>query len=331
MKNTILYIVVPCYNEEQVIRDSAQLLYNRLLELKQKEIVSSKSKILFVNDGSRDKTKSILIDICKSNDDCLLINFVKNFGHQNAVLAGINYSEKFADAVISIDADLQQDINAIEDFVRLYDKGNDVVYGIRNDRKTDAFFKRISATLFYKVMRILGCDIIENSADYRLLSKRAAQTLGEYTETNLFLRGLIPFMGFQSDVVYFDVRERQKGESKYTFNKMLTLAIDGITSFSIRPIRFITLLGMIICVLSVAMIVYSIITYLQGGIVPGYTTNVVSTWLMGGLLMFSIGVIGEYIGKIYIETKKRPRYIVESSILHKNTDKEQKDEDAIAE
>ncbi|NBH82387.1 glycosyltransferase [bacterium C-53] len=320
MKNTILYIVVPCYNEEEIIKDSVKILRNKLKQLKEEEIINSESKILFVNDGSRDKTKYILIDICRANNDCLLINFVKNFGHQNSVLAGINYSSECADAIISIDADLQQDINAIEDFVKLYDQGNDIVYGVRNNRKTDGLFKRFSALLFYKIMQILGCNIITNSADYRLMSQKAAQTLEQYTETNIFLRGLILFMGFQSDIVYFDVKEREKGKSKYTVSKMISLAIDGITSFSVRPIRFITLLGLIICMLSIGMITYSIVTYLQGGIVPGYTTNVVSTWFMGGLLMFSIGIIGEYIGKIYIETKKRPRYIIESAILNKETE-----------
>lgn len=319
MRDTKLYIVVPCYNEEEVIEDSASKLLTKMNELIKNEIIGQGSKVIFVNDGSRDKTEEKLHHLCEKNSEFGVINFVKNFGHQSAILAGMLFSTEYADAVITIDADLQQDIDAIERFVQAYDKGADVVYGVRNNRDTDGIFKRVSATVFYRLMHLLGANVLANSADYRLLSQRAVKALAEYGETSLFLRGLIPFMGFSSDIVYFDVKNREKGTSKYTFSKMLNLAIDGITSFSNRPLHMISGLGGLMILFSIGMIVYSLIVYFKGGAVAGYTTTVVSIWLVGGLLMFSLGVIGEYVGKIYIETKKRPRYMIESCIF-KNDD-----------
>ncbi|WP_286080062.1 glycosyltransferase family 2 protein [Parablautia intestinalis] len=310
----ILYLVVPCYNEEEIIEWSAKNLLEKINELIERHLISNESKIIFVNDGSRDKTFEILAKLCKDEIKFILINFTRNFGHQNAILAGMLFSKDFSDAVITIDADLQQDINAIELFVLCYLKGCDVVYGVRNSRETDGLFKRASANMFYWLMHLLGCDVVANSADYRLMSKRALQTLAEYNETNLFLRGLIPLMGFQSDIVYFDVKPRKGGKSKYSLKKMITLAIDGITSLSIKPIRFVTALGMCMCVFAIFMIIFSLCTWIIKGAVPGYTTTVISTWLVGGAILLSEGIIGEYIGKMYFETKKRPRFIIESII-----------------
>jgi glycosyltransferase involved in cell wall biosynthesis len=315
MQDTKLFVVVPCYNEEEVIKDSAEQLLSKLHELISQNRISDKSVILFVNDGSKDATKTMLLELCEAHSECACINFMKNYGHQSAILAGMLFAKDYADAVITIDADLQQDINAMADFVEAYDKGADVVYGVRNDRKTDGPLKRWTATLFYGLMHWLGVNIIANSADYRLLSKKAVIALDGYKETALFLRGLIPFMGLPSDVVYFDVKERQKGKSKYTFSKMLNLALDGITSFSIKPLHIILTVGVIMICFAILMILYSIIDYFVGNPVAGYTTMVISIWLVGGILMLSMGVIGEYIGKIYQESKKRPRYVIESCIF----------------
>lgn len=309
-----LYLVVPCYNEEEIIECSARTLLKKMDELVENRLILVDSKIVFVNDGSKDKTFEILSSLCRNEDRCVLISFTKNFGHQNAILAGMMFSREFADAVITIDADLQQDIQAIGEFLSAYEKGCDVVYGVRKDRDSDGLFKKASANLFYGLMRLLGCDVLANSADYRLMSRKALETLSEYSEANLFLRGLIPLMGFRSDIVYFDVKPREGGKSKYSLKKMITLAIDGITSLSIKPIRFVTFLGLGMCLFAVFMIIFSIYTWIHEGAVPGYTTTVISTWLVGGAILLSEGIIGEYIGKMYFETKKRPRYIIDSVI-----------------
>lgn len=314
MSIPILYIVVPCYNEEEIIVWATEQLRSKLNSLKNYQKISLQSKILFVNDGSSDRTCEILEEICRSNEETMLISFTKNFGHQNAILAGMIYAKDYADAVITIDADLQQDINAIDLFLDKYMVGADVVYGIRNNRKTDGFFKKKSAELFYGLMKVFGCNVTANSADYRLMSKRALETLALYTESNLFLRGLIPTLGFRSDVVYFDVYERKAGISKYSLKKMITLALDGITSLTISPIRFVTIMGIILCLFAVFMIIYSIAIWATVGAVPGYTTTTISIWLVGGIMMLSQGIIGEYIGKTYFEVKKRPRYIVEKIV-----------------
>lgn len=315
MQDTRLCIVVPCYNEAEIIEDSAQKLLEQLDELIESGMAGRNSTIIFVNDGSKDATKELLIKICKEEKRCCLINFVKNFGHQSAILAGIHAASEYADAIITIDADLQQDIYAIRNFIQAYDAGSDVVYGVRNNRNSDGFLKKTTAALFYRFMHMLGVSLIADSADYRLLSGKAAKALSEYGESNLFLRGLIPYMGFQSDIVYFDVKPREKGKSKYTFSKMLALAVNGITSFSDRPIRMISCLGIVMSVFAIFMIIYSVVMYAGGRNISGYTTNVVSIWLVGGTVMLSIGVVGEYISKIYIETKKRPRYMIELAIL----------------
>lgn len=311
-----LYLVVPCYNEEEVITHSATILSSHIEEYIGQNIISAKSKIIFVNDGSKDRTREMLVELCHGNDQFGLINFSRNFGHQAAILAGMLYSREYADAVITIDADLQQDIEKVPEFVASYRNGAEVVYGVRNDRKTDGFFKKLSAGCFYKLMKFFGCNVLANSADYRLMSKKALDILSQYEESNLFLRGLIPLMGLNSDIVYFDVKDREAGKSKYTLKKMMNLATDGITSLSIKPISMITGAGIIMFIFSIAMIIFTVVEFFRGNAVAGYSTTVISIWLVGGCLMIGLGVVGEYIGKMYIETKKRPRYIIESMITN---------------
>lgn len=311
-----LYLVVPCYNEEEVIGHSAQILNDNLNKLITDRVIKNDSKVIFVNDGSKDKTAKMITDMCHENKAFGLINFSRNFGHQAAILAGMLYSREYADAVITIDADLQQDIEKVPEFVASYRNGAEVVYGVRNDRKTDGFFKKFSAGCFYKLMKFFGCNVLANSADYRLMSKKALDILSQYEESNLFLRGLIPLMGLNSDIVYFDVKDREAGKSKYTLKKMMNLATDGITSLSIKPISMITGAGIIMFIFSIAMIIFTVVEFFRGNAVAGYSTTVISIWLVGGCLMIGLGVVGEYIGKMYIETKKRPRYIIESMITN---------------
>lgn len=317
MNNTrpnTLYLVVPCYNEEEALPHSAQVMREKIGRLMEEGKISPQSKILLVNDGSRDKTWQLIHSLCDTDPVFSGLSFSRNYGHQSAILAGMMAARQHADIAVTIDADLQQDIEALDQFLEKYQAGCEIVYGIRNDRNTDGFFKRLTANAFYGLMHLLGCNVMSNHADYRLLSKKALDALAEYKEVNLFLRGLIPTMGFQSDVVYFDVKEREAGTSKYTFRKMLNLATDGITSMSTRPIQLITIMGFLMSVFSFCMIVYCIADWFLGRNVPGYTTSLVVSLLMGGLTIFSLGIVGEYVGKIYLETKARPRYIVESFI-----------------
>lgn len=316
MKDTILYLVVPCYNEEEVLEKSASLLKEKMNRLMAEEKISSRSRIMFVNDGSKDKTWKMIYELTRQEDIFAGLSFSRNYGHQSAILAGMMASRENADAVVTIDADLQQDIEALDNFIACYDSGCDIVYGVRNDRNTDGFFKKTTAGVFYKLMHVLGCKTITNHADYRLMSKRALNALAEYKEVNLFLRGLIPTMGFQSDIVYFDVKEREAGQSKYTLKKMITLAVDGITSMSTRPLQIITFLGFFTFLFSLVMFLSCIWDWAHGRVVAGWTSTIASTCLIGGMMMISQGIIGEYIGKIYLETKERPRYIVEAMILH---------------
>ena len=322
MDRAKLYIVVPCFNEEEVIDNSINKLLDKLQRLISSDVVNENSKIMFVNDGSTDRTSKMIATYCESDRHIGLINFSRNYGHQYAILAGMMVSKDYADIVITIDADLQQDIEAIDDFVMKYYEGNDVVYGVRNDRSTDGLLKKGTAQIFYKLMSFLGCDVKNNSADYRLMSKKALDALGDFEESNLFLRGLIPTMGFKSDVVYFDVKEREAGKSKYTFKKMVTLAVDGITSLSIKPIRFLLGLGMLMCIFSIFMILFSLVEWAKGNNITGYSTTVISIWMVGGCILLGQGIVGEYIGKMYFETKKRPRYIIESMILPEESNKE---------
>lgn len=323
-KAGILYLVVPCYNEEEALSDSALKMKDKILRLIDSGLISSKSKIMFVNDGSKDNTWKIIHSLCKEDTVYCGISFSRNYGHQSAILAGMMAARDYADMIVTIDADLQQDIEALDRFIKCYYEGCEIVYGVRNDRDTDGFFKKVSATLFYKFMKLLGCHVMANHADYRLLSKKALEALAEYKEVNLFLRGLIPAMGFQSDVVYFDVKERELGKSKYTLKKMMTLAVDGVTSMSTRPIQIITLLGFFVSLFSAIMIIYCIWDWFSGHNVPGYTTTLVVSLLMGGLTIFSLGIVGEYVGKIYLEAKARPRYIIESFVWKESSSEESK-------
>ncbi len=319
---TILYLVVPCYNEEEVLDKTAGVLRDKMRRLTQAGKISAKSKVLFVNDGSRDRTWQMICAWTKQDRMFAGLCFSKNFGHQSAILAGMMAARKKADAVVTIDADLQQDIEALDQFLQCYEEGCDIVYGVRNDRKTDGFFKKTTAGLFYRLMHLLGSETITNHADYRLMSKKALDALAEFQETNLFLRGLIPTMGFQSDIVYFDVKEREAGKSKYTFKKELTLAMDGITSMSTRPLQLIVILGFFTFLVSLGIFVSCIWDWAHGRVVAGWTTTVASTCLIGGIMLLSQGIIGVYLGKVYMESKGRPRYIVESMILREEDEED---------
>ncbi len=309
-KAICLYLIVPCYNEEEVLDHTAEILADKMHCLMSADRISLDSRVVFIDDGSTDKTSKMIHALHEKDYLFSGIHFVSNSGHQNAVLAGYHFSAGKCDAAISIDADLQQDIEAIDEFLDHYETGDDVVYGVRNSRATDGFFKKVSSQLFYRLMRLLGTDTIPNHADYRLLSNRALTVLKEYPETGVFLRGLIPSMGFRSSIVYFDVREREAGQSKYTLKKMLRLAGDGITSFSIRPMHLIMQLGFLVFLISLINMVYTLIVYFRGQTVPGWTTIVMSVWGLGGIQLIAIGVVGEYVGKNYQESKHRPRYLI---------------------
>ncbi|MBD9097363.1 MAG: glycosyltransferase [Ruminococcaceae bacterium] len=311
-----LYIVVPCYNEQEVLPETSKRLKNKMSDLIEKGIVDSESRIMFVDDGSRDQTWSLISELAKEDAIFAGVKLSRNQGHQNALLAGLMTAKQYADCVISMDADLQDDIDAVDAFLQKFIDGNDVVYGVRSSRKTDSAFKRITAQGFYKFMKLLGVDIVYNHADYRLMSKRALDALEEFTEANLFLRGIVPLVGFKWDIVEYERHERFAGKSKYPLKKMLAFAFDGITSFSVRPIRLITGCGFLIFLASLISLVVLLIMKLAGQTVQGWTTLMASIWLIGGIQLLSLGVIGEYIGKIYKETKRRPHYIIETITLH---------------
>ncbi len=308
-----LYLVVPCYNEEEIILESAAIMKDKISDLISQGTIGKKSRIMFVNDGSKDNTFNLLSDAARKDPVYILVSLVGNTGHQNALWAGIMTASK-ADIVITIDADLQQDINAIDDFVKCYKNGADVVYGVRNTRAGDGFFKKFTALSYYKFMHLMGSKILENHADYRLISRKVINALRQYNESNLFLRGLIPSLGFPSDIVYFDTKERTGGETKYTLSKMFKLATDGITSFTIRPLRIISFTGFFTMLFSIILAIISIVEWLQGKNVPGYTTLLLVTLFMSGIILLSLGVIGEYLGKIYLETKNRPKYLIDCVI-----------------
>lgn len=311
----VLYLVVPCYNEEEVLYETSSRLLEKLNSMIDKGIVSENSKILFVNDGSKDKTWLIIKELNKTNNIFSGLNLSRNKGHQNALLAGLMEAKKYADMVISLDADLQDDINVIDKFVEEYYKGKDIVYGVRSSREKDTFFKKQSALAFYKLMNKMGGELIYNHADYRLMSKRALEALSEYKEVNLFLRGIVPLIGYDYSIVEYERHERFAGESKYPLKKMLAFAMDGITSFSIKPIRLISILGFTIFVMSFIALIYSLIVKFLGKTETGWTSIVISIWMIGGIQLLSLGVIGEYIGKIYSETKARPRYIIKDKLI----------------
>lgn len=309
-----LYVVIPCYNEEEVLKETTKRLKEKLSKLIKNKKISNKSKVMYVNDGSKDNTWKIIKEINKKESLFTGITLSRNRGHQNALLAGLMTAKTRADVVISMDADLQDDINAIDEMIDKYNNGCDIVYGVRSSRKKDTWFKKTTAQGFYKFMRFMGVDVVYNHADYRLTSKRVLDEFENFKEVNLFLRGMFPLVGYSSDVVYYERAERFAGESKYPLKKMLNFAWDGITSFSVRPIRMVLNVGIIIFVVSLLVLLYCLIVKLLGKTVEGWTFIVGSIWLVSGVQMLSIGIIGEYIGKIYSETKARPRFIISENL-----------------
>lgn len=316
-KDPILYVVIPCYNEEEVLEETTRQLKEKMSKLIKDKKISTKSKVMYVNDGSKDKTWEIIKDINKKEPLFTGITLSRNRGHQNALLGGLMTARKYADVIISMDADLQDDINAIDEMVEKYKEGNDIVYGVRSARKKDTWFKRITAEGFYKFMKVLGVDVVYNHADYRLTSQRVLNEFANFKEVNLFLRGMFPLVGYKSDVVYYERNERFAGESKYPLKKMLNFAWDGITSFSVKPLRMICTVGFMILFISIIIMIYSLIRKLTGNTVDGWTFLSISIWFIGGLQMISVGIIGEYIGKMYNETKQRPRYIISENLEEK--------------
>lgn len=313
----ILYMVLPCYNEEEVLPETAKQLKEKYESLISQDIISKLSRIVFVNDGSKDSTWNIIQDLHQQDKIFSGVNLSRNRGHQNALLAGLMTVKECADMVISMDADLQDDIGVIDAMVGEYYKGNDIVYGARSKRDTDTFFKRFTAESFYKLTNALGGEVVFNHADCRLMSQRALEGLEKYKEVNLFLRGIVPMIGYPSTIVTYERNERFAGESKYPLKKMLSFAMEGITSLSVKPIRFVTTGGILVSLISVVMMIYTLVRYFAGATVQGWSSILISVWLIGGIQMIALGVIGEYIGKIYMETKERPRYIVESFLNKK--------------
>ncbi|MGP1515568.1 MAG: glycosyltransferase family 2 protein [Bacteroidales bacterium] len=316
--NAILYIVIPCYNESEVLSLTSKVLKIKICQLIEDKKISEQSRIMFVNDGSKDDTWRIIKKL--HNTDTLFtgISLSRNCGHQNALLAGLMVAKDYADIVISMDADMQDDADVINKFIERYNEGNDVVYGIRSSRKTDTFLKKNTALMFYRFMYWLGAEIVYNHADYRLMSKKALLGLEKFKEVNLFLRGLVPMVGYKSDIVEYERMERKAGESKYPLKKMIAFAIDGITSLSVKPITLITKLGLIIFLFSLLAFVWILIVKFTGNAQTGWSSILVSIWLLGGAQLFVIGVIGQYIGKIYKETKHRPRYIIAENLEQTN-------------
>ena len=309
-----LYIVIPCYNEEEMLPITAKALLEKMQDLVSEEKIHPDSKVMFVDDGSKDKTWEIITKLYSAIPYFTGVKLSRNKGHQNALLAGMNTAVKYADIIISMDADLQDDINAIDGFLEKRAQGCEIVYGVRSSRDKDTKFKRGTARGYYKLLSKMGVEITYDHADYRLMSKKAVLALAQFKEVNLFLRGLVPMVGFKSDTVEYVRNERQAGESKYPLKKMISFAIEGITSLSIKPIRFITFLGFFIFFVSIIMLIRFLITWAIGNTVPGWSTIVISIWAIGGLQLLSIGVIGEYIGKIYLEAKARPKYIIETNL-----------------
>lgn len=310
-KPEILYMVVPCYNEEEVLNETAKRLREKYESLIKRELISPLSRVVFVNDGSKDRTWQIIRELHEAQPQFFSgIDLARNSGHQNAVLAGLMTVKDICGVAITMDADLQDDINAIDEMLEKYYEGNDVVYGVRSERKTDTFFKRFTAESFYKFMKIMGADVVYNHADFRLMSRRVLNELAGFSEVNLFLRGLVPLIGFQSEKVYYERHERFAGESKYPLKKMLSFAMNGITSFSVKPLKLITNFGFIMVVVSIIAFIWAFISKIFGNTELGWSSTLCSIWLIGGIQILCLGIIGEYIGKIYAEVKRRPRYIV---------------------
>lgn len=310
-----LYFVVPCYNEEPVLEETAKRLTAELEKIIAAGLADSKSRMLFVDDGSRDKTWPIITALSEANPYVCGLKLSRNCGHQNALLAGLTAAKDLADCIISLDADLQDDTAVLQEFVEKFHQGCEVVYGVRKSRTTDTSFKRSTAQSYYKFMRLLGVNIVDNHADYRLLSKRAVEALLQFKEVNLFLRGIVPLVGFQSTMVYYDRHERFAGESKYPLKKMISFAVDGITSFSVVPLRIISGIGFIVFLLSLGVLIWALIAKLTGNAEVGWATTVGSIWFIGGIQLLCLGICGEYIGKIYKETKGRPRFIIDRALI----------------
>ncbi len=317
MASPILGIVVPCYNEQEMLDVTVRQLKAVIDGLISKGKVSTDSRIVLVDDGSKDNTWNIISRHATDNEQVCGVKLAGNVGHQNALIAGLSTAAQFCDATISIDADLQDDVNVIEAMVDKFIAGADIVYGVRASRETDTFFKKNSALMFYKLMNSLGAKTVYNHADYRLMSRRAVEKLLEFPERNLFIRGIVPLIGFKTDTVTYDRKARMAGESKYPLKKMLSFAVNGITSFSIRPIRLIFTVGIIMLIATIAVSLYTLLAYFGGSTIKGWTSLMLSFWFIGSLVLISLGIIGEYIGKIYVEVKNRPRFFIEKSILNK--------------
>ena len=317
MKKTV-YLVVPCYNEEEVLRDSASILKEKMNSLMNRELIDEKSKICFVDDGSKDSTWSIIEELCTNDRIFASVKLSRNRGHQNALLGGLMTVKGDCDAAISLDADLQDDVNAIDEMVKKFNEGADIVYGVRNDRTKDSFMKKATAQGFYKLMNFMGANTIYNHADFRLMSKRALDAFSEFKEVNLFLRGMVTMVGYKQDVVYYERQKRMAGESKYNLPKMLALAFDGITSFSVKPLRLIFACGILFAGIGFIMGIGGWIAKLMSFTVPANHMICALIWFMGGLNLAAMGTVGEYIGKIYSEVKARPRYIIERYIDNKD-------------
>lgn len=318
MPGNTLYIVVPCYNEEEVLPETSRRLGDKLRALMAAGKVSPQSRVLFVNDGSKDRTWEVIEALHKRDGLLCGVDLSRNRGHQNALLAGLMTAKERADMVISMDADLQDDVDAVDAMVDKYLDGVDIVYGVRSSRRKDTFFKRTTAEAFYRLMDLLGAETVFNHADYRLMSKQALEGLAQFTEVNLFLRGIVPMIGYRTDTVEYERGERFAGESKYPLKKMISFAMEGVTSLSVRPLRMITGLGFLVFLVSLGMIVYNIVRWATGNTVTGWASLACSVWLIGGLILLALGVIGEYLGKLYLESKGRPRFLIREVLDEKN-------------
>lgn len=310
MRGNTLYIVVPCYNEEEVLPETARRLADKLRTLMRGGKIGPGSRVLFVNDGSKDRTWDVISRLHQEDPLLCGADLSRNRGHQNALLAGLMTAKDRSDMAISMDADLQDDVDAVDAMVDKYLAGADIVYGVRSSRKTDTFFKRTTAEAFYRMMDLLGAETVFNHADYRLMSRRALEGLAQFKEVNLFLRGIVPMIGYPTDTVEYERGERFAGESKYPLKKMLSFALEGVTSLSVKPLRMITGLGFLVFLVSLAMIGYNVVRWATGNTVTGWASLACSVWLIGGLILLSLGVIGEYVGKLYLESKGRPRFLI---------------------
>ncbi len=318
--SAILYVVIPCYNEQEVLPETSARLERKLNEMMLGDVISPLSRIMMVDDGSSDRTWEIISRLHADSPLFSGIRLAHNRGHQNALLAGLMSARPCADCVISMDADLQDDIEVLDEFMEKYYGGCEIVYGVRKSRKTDSFFKRFTAQAFYKFMNLMGAETVDNHADYRLMSRKALDALSQYKEVNLFLRGIVPTIGYKTDVVYYERHKRFAGESKYPLGRMISFALDGITSFSVKPLNIISKVGIMLSFVSVLGLLYSLVAYLSGWTVSGWTTTICSIWLLGGIQLFCIGVLGFYVGKIYFEVKERPKYLVDIMLNDNDTE-----------